>query len=82
MIELLIIHAICLLQAMDFFDMGEGFSSLLDGVSRVKCPTMIIGVQTDILIPVAQQRQIASLLRESGQCYTSPRPVLVLNKDR
>ncbi|XP_071802564.1 uncharacterized protein [Asterias amurensis] len=53
-------------KAMDFFDMGEGFSSLLEGVSRVKCPTMIIGVQTDILIPVAQQRQIASLLRESG----------------
>ncbi|XP_072014699.1 serine O-succinyltransferase-like [Amphiura filiformis] len=53
-------------KAMDLFDMSEGYSSLLEGVSRVKCPVMIIGVQTDILIPCWQQKEIADLLKKSG----------------
>ena len=58
---MLLIH-----QAMDLFDMSDGYSSLLEGVSRVKCPVMIIGIQTDILIPCWQQKEIADLLKESG----------------
>nr|XP_054770422.1 uncharacterized protein LOC129278238 [Lytechinus pictus] len=42
----------CLTWAMDMFDMGEGFSSLQEGVLRVQCPVMVLGVQTDILIPI------------------------------
>ncbi|XP_002736918.1 uncharacterized protein LOC100374280 [Saccoglossus kowalevskii] len=53
-------------KAMDMFDMGDGFPSLLDGVSRIKCPVMVLGVQTDILFPVWQQREIGDLLRQSG----------------
>ena len=29
------------LQAMDLFDMSEGFSSLEEGVGRVKCPVLV-----------------------------------------
>lgn len=53
-------------KAMDLFDMGEGYSSLQEGLSRVKCPVMVIGVQTDILFPIWQQRTLAELLQKSG----------------
>ncbi|XP_022327170.2 uncharacterized protein LOC111126670 isoform X2 [Crassostrea virginica] len=53
-------------KAMDLFDMGEGYDSLQDGLSRVKCPVMVIGVQTDILFPIWQQRTLAELLQKSG----------------
>lgn len=53
-------------QAMDMFDMGEGFSSLQEGMARVQCPVMVLGAQTDLLIPIWQQREIADLLKASG----------------
>lgn len=53
-------------KAMDMFDMGEGFSSLQEGVSRVQCPVMVLGAQTDLLIPIWQQEQMVNLLKDSG----------------
>uniref|UniRef100_A0A0B7A6S9 AB hydrolase-1 domain-containing protein n=1 Tax=Arion vulgaris TaxID=1028688 RepID=A0A0B7A6S9_9EUPU len=53
-------------KAMDMFDIGEGYDSLEDGLSRVKCPAMVIGVQTDMLFPIWQQREISKLLQEAG----------------
>ncbi|XP_069119535.1 uncharacterized protein [Argopecten irradians] len=53
-------------KAMDLFDMSEGYSSLHAGLSTVKCPTMVLGVQTDILFPIWQQRQLSRILKESG----------------
>lgn len=55
------------LQAMDLFDMAEGFSDLEEGLSRITCPTMVIGVQTDILFPIWQQRELAQVLQDSGK---------------
>ena len=34
------------------------------GLRRVQCPTLVIGVQSDMLFPVWQQREIATILRE------------------
>ncbi|KAK3748648.1 hypothetical protein QZH41_015348 [Actinostola sp. cb2023] len=31
-------------KAMDLFDLGEGFHSLLDGVSKIQCPTLVRGL--------------------------------------
>ena len=28
-------------KAMDLFDLGEGFSSLLEGVAQIRCPTLV-----------------------------------------
>lgn len=53
-------------KAMDLFDMQEGFSSLTEGLSRIVCPCMVIGVQTDILFPVRQQRYLAESLQNAG----------------
>lgn len=52
---------------MDLFDVAEGFPSLEAGLERVKCPIMVIGVQTDILFPIWQQRELAEALQKSGK---------------
>ena len=46
--------------------MADGYGSLQEGLSRVSCPVMVIGVQTDILFPIVQQRELASTLESSG----------------
>ena len=54
------------LQAMDMFDVADGYKSKAQALSRVHSPTMIIGVKSDILFPVWQQRQLAEQLKLSG----------------
>lgn len=31
----------CFFQAMDLFDLGEGYDSLIEGMSRIKCPALV-----------------------------------------
>ena len=56
----------CYMQAMDMFNMEEGHSSLVEGVARVQCPVLVLGVTSDVLFPVEQQREMATLLKEAG----------------
>ena len=51
---------------MDLFDISEGYPSLEAGLERVTCPVMVIGVQTDVLFPIWQQRELAATLQKSG----------------
>ncbi|XP_014767701.1 uncharacterized protein LOC106867363 [Octopus bimaculoides] len=53
-------------KAMDLFDIQDGFDTLTEGLARVACPCMVIGVKTDILFPVWQQRNLAESLQEAG----------------
>ncbi|KAK2190705.1 hypothetical protein NP493_73g03004 [Ridgeia piscesae] len=53
-------------KAMDLFDLGESFGSLRGALQNVVCPVMVIGVQTDLLFPVWQQREMATVLQEAG----------------
>ncbi|CAH1787233.1 unnamed protein product [Owenia fusiformis] len=53
-------------KAMDLFDIGEGFNSVDEALSMTSCPAMVIGVQTDILFPIWQQRELAKMLQDSG----------------
>lgn len=57
-------------KAMDLFDMGCGCPSLLSGLSRIRCPVLVLGVWSDILFPVRQQRELAEALHKSGNEYT------------
>eukprot|EP00043_Microstomoeca_roanoka_P006598 m.64154 g.64154 ORF g.64154 m.64154 type:complete len:468 (-) comp13480_c0_seq1:107-1510(-) len=58
-------------KAMDMFDLTEGFDNPVEAMSRLKCPTLVIGVQSDLLFPVSQQREVVRLLREGGHdCVT------------
>lgn len=57
-------------KAMDLFDLSEGFVSLNEGLARIKCPSLIVGVQSDILFPVHQQRELAQGLRAASPHVT------------
>jgi len=68
------------------FDMSDGFPSLLESFSRIKCPTLVwsyittlfvswflsqvLGAKSDILFPITQQREIAHVLEQSGRNKT------------
>ena len=53
-------------QAMDLFDMSKEHGSLVEGLSQVTCPVMVVGVKSDILFPIMQQQELADTLLESG----------------
>lgn len=60
-------------KAMDLFDMvgpqpDENGSSEATGpiLSDVRCPTLVVGVTSDILFPVWQQRELATLLGDAN----------------
>jgi homoserine O-acetyltransferase len=57
-------------KAMDLFDLGDGFPSLQEGVARIKAPTLVLGVTSDILFPSWQQRELAQMLRAAGTPVT------------
>ena len=52
-------------KAMDLFDIAEGFGDMNEALSRVQCPVMILGVKTDLLFPIWQQRELAAALRNT-----------------
>lgn len=60
------IFEIFIKQAIDLFDVSEGYSSLNEALAKVKCPTLVMGAQTDILFPVTKQRELAKSLKSSG----------------
>lgn len=53
-------------QAMDMFNMGDGQESLVAGVGRVTCPVLVLGVTSDVLFPIDQQREMVALLKQAG----------------
>ncbi len=54
-------------KAMDLFDLGEGAPSYEEGVARIRAHSLVVGVTTDLLFPVAQQEEVARILREWGR---------------
>ncbi|KAI9305296.1 Alpha/Beta hydrolase protein [Cunninghamella echinulata] len=39
---------------------------LIEGMKKIKMPTLVLGIQTDLLFPVWQQKEIAECLRAAG----------------
>ncbi|MGH2346602.1 MAG: homoserine O-acetyltransferase MetX [Chloroflexota bacterium] len=52
-------------RAMDYFDLGDGFASLADALSRTEAEFFIASVDTDWLYPTAQAREIVDALAVS-----------------
>ncbi|KAJ2441542.1 homoserine O-acetyltransferase [Coemansia sp. RSA 2424] len=44
----------------------EIMADLVEGVAHAMQPTLVLGVQSDILFPVRQQKEIADILRRAG----------------
>jgi len=54
-------------RAMDWFDIAEHGESMADAMSRLRVSkALVVGVTTDILFPLRQQKEIAELMREAG----------------
>ncbi|XP_065192754.1 uncharacterized protein LOC135823830 [Sycon ciliatum] len=53
-------------KAVDLFHIADGQDSYDAALEKIKCPVLVVGVQTDILIPVSQQKHMASELRRTG----------------
>ena len=57
---------LCLIRAIDLFDLADGRSSYQAALAAVKAKMMIVGVSSDILYPVHQQRQLSVELARQG----------------
>ncbi|MFO7319189.1 MAG: homoserine O-acetyltransferase [Clostridia bacterium] len=55
-----------LTRALDLFDLGRGRGGLRKALSRIRVPTMVVGISSDILYPTYQQKELVSILREHG----------------
>ena len=55
-----------LTKAMDLYSLGYGFPTYEKGVARIKIPTQIIGVTTDMLFPSEEQEILFKILRRVG----------------
>jgi len=54
-------------RCMDLMDLGAGFRTYAEGVLRITCPFMIVGVDRDVLIPPSEQKHVAHLLESHGR---------------
>jgi homoserine O-acetyltransferase len=53
-------------KAMDLHDIARGRGTLDTAMSRIKAPTLVLGISSDILYPTYQQKQIHSMLTGKG----------------
>ncbi|MEM6710056.1 MAG: homoserine O-acetyltransferase [Pseudomonadota bacterium] len=54
-------------RAMDLFDAADHGGSLETGLGRLNCSrALVIGVETDLLFPLKQQRELAEYLHRAG----------------
>jgi homoserine O-acetyltransferase len=56
-----------LTKAMDLHDVGRGYGSWQEALSRVQAKVMVIGISSDILYPPYQQKEIVRALRRQGK---------------
>jgi homoserine O-acetyltransferase len=54
-------------RAMDYFDLADGFDSLVDALSRTRCAVLIVSIDTDWLYPTAQALELVEALAASGR---------------
>ncbi len=53
-------------KAMDLHDVGRGRGGLESAMSRIRVPNLTIGINSDMLYPPYQQRQMSRLLSRTG----------------
>ncbi|GLD96394.1 hypothetical protein PINS_up005077 [Pythium insidiosum] len=53
-------------KAMDLTNLGRDYTNLAEGVSRISCDSLIVGVKQDLLVPIQEQRMIVNILQSYG----------------
>lgn len=61
------------LNAINSYDLGEGFASLEEGVRRIQCPVLLVSVDTDNEFPPREAEELAAILNAArpGQATTA-----------
>ena len=54
-------------KAMELHDIGRGRGGIENAVSRIKCPTIVIGINSDLLYPDHQAKRIHKMLYYAGR---------------
>lgn len=62
-------------RAMDLHDLGRDRGGLVEGVARIRALSLVIGVTTDVLIPLFEVRELADAFEAAGH----PAEFLVLD---
>ena len=57
-------------KAMDLYDLSVEWDGSGPALGRIRCPALVIGVQSDVLFPVWQQRELADRLEKGGCAVT------------
>jgi homoserine O-acetyltransferase len=57
---------LCLSEAMDNHDVGIGRGGVTKALKKIKCKTEIVGISSDILYPVEEQKKITSLISNAS----------------
>ncbi len=55
-----------LTKAADMFDLGETHGTLALALSRIRCKALAVGIDSDYLFPLAEQREIADRMKAAG----------------
>ena len=53
-------------KSMDLHDMGRGFESYEQGIQRIESKVLMVGINSDILFPVHQQKEVVKILRQTN----------------
>jgi len=59
---------VSILDAFDTHDVGRGRGGLEAALSTVTCPTMVVGITTDIIFTVPEMRRLATLIPGAQYC--------------
>ncbi|MFO8235753.1 MAG: homoserine O-acetyltransferase [Bacteroidales bacterium] len=54
-----------LLNALDSHNVGRGRNSIIKALSKVEAKTLVVGITTDLLFPVSEQKFVASYIKNS-----------------
>ena len=57
---------LCLLNAMDTFNIARGYNNLEQALGRILAEVMVISVSSDILFPAAQQYAMVKAMQQAG----------------
>ncbi|MCL5040585.1 MAG: homoserine O-acetyltransferase [Firmicutes bacterium] len=55
-----------LTRAMDLFDLGRGYAGYREALAGIRARSLVIGIDTDILYPVREQRELVEAMQEAG----------------